>query len=96
MIIKFLKTPIYVPYIFSKTFFSYSPFQHVSVFDIRHETFCCRKTLYSSLKYWRSTLCDAKSLESDVEAGASSRMLIQVCFCETPNGRKHDLLSLGS
>ena len=46
MIIKFLKTPIFVPYIFSKTFFSYSPFQHVSVFDIQHETFCCRKSFY--------------------------------------------------
>ena len=52
--------------------------------------------IYSSLKCRRSTLCDAKSLESDVEAGASSGMLIQVCFCETPNGRKHDLLSQSS
>ena len=52
--------------------------------------------IYSSLKFGRSTLCDAKSLESDVEAGASSGMLIQVCFCETPNGRKHDLLSQSS
>ena len=31
-----------------------------------------------------------------LKRGSLSGMLIRVCFCETPNGRKHDLLSLGA
>ena len=104
MIIKFLRRVIvlylfwrlpYLPLIFLVKHFSLIHLSSMSLISsMKH--FAVGIIIYSSLKCRRSTLCDAKSLESDVEAGASSGMLIQVCFCETPNGRKHDLLSQSS
>ena len=55
-----------------------------------------KNCVWSSLKSKRTLRGLAKCRGSVVEAGVLSGMLIRVCFCETPNGRKHDLLSLGS